>query len=61
MEHQNLLAALQKGDRVITANGMHGVIHEVRGDELIIEIADRVRVTFDRSAVKRKAVQKAEG
>ncbi len=60
-ELQKLLAALQKGDRVVTANGMHGVIHEVRGDELVIEIADRVRVTFDRSAVKRKAVQQAEG
>jgi preprotein translocase subunit YajC len=60
-EHQTLLAALQKGDHVITSNGMHGVIHEVRGDELVIEIADRVRVTFDRSAVKRKAEQKAEG
>lgn len=60
-KHQELLAALQKGDDVIVGNGMHGVIHEVRGDQLVIEIADRVRVTFDRSAVQRKAGQKVEG
>ena len=60
-KHQELLAALQKGDDVIIGNGMHGVIHEVRGDQLVIEIADRVRVTFDRSAVQRKAGQKVEG
>ena len=60
-KHQELLAALQKGDKVIVVNGMHGVIHEVRGDELVVEIADRVRVTFERSAVQRKVGQKAEG
>ncbi len=60
-KHQELLAALKKGDRVITSNGMHGVIHEVRGEELVIEIADRIRVTFERSAVQRKAEQAAEG
>lgn len=54
-KHQELLAALKKGDRVITSAGMHGVIHEVRGEELVIEVADRVRITFDRSAVQRIA------
>lgn len=54
-KHQELLAALKKGDRVITSSGMHGVIHEVRGEELVIEVADRVRITFDRSAVTRIA------
>jgi len=54
-KHQELLAALKKGDRVVAGNGMHAVIHEVRGDQLVLEIADRVRVVFDRSAVTRKA------
>ena len=54
-KHQALLAALKKGDRVITSAGMHGTIHEVRGDELVIDVADRVRITFDRSAVQRLA------
>jgi len=54
-KHQELLAALKKGDRVVTGTGMHAVIHEVRGEQLVLEIADRVRVVFDRSAVSRKA------
>jgi len=52
-KHQELLSALKKGDKVVTSAGMHGTIHEVRGDELVIEVADRVRITFDRSAVQR--------
>lgn len=59
-KHQALLAALKKGDRVVTSTGMHGVIHEVRGEELVIEIADRVRVVFDRSAVKQRTDDKTE-
>ena len=54
-KHQELLAALKKGDRVVTGTGIHATIHEVRGDQLVLEIADRVRVVFDRSAVQRKA------
>ncbi len=52
---QELLAGLKKGDLVVTSTGIHAVIHEVRGDELVLEIADRVRVVFDRSAVARMA------
>jgi preprotein translocase subunit YajC len=52
-KHQELLAALKKGDMVVTSSGMHGTIFEVRGDELVIEVADRVRITFERSAVQR--------
>ncbi len=53
-KHQELLSSLKKGDDVVTSAGMHGRIHEVRGEQLVVEIADRVRVVFDRSAVQRK-------
>ncbi len=49
-----LLASLQKGDRVVTATGLHGKVHEARPDTLVIEIAPNVLVTVDRDAVKRK-------
>ena len=53
-EHSTLLAALQKGDRVVTASGLHGRVHEVRDDEVTLEVAEKMRVTVDKSAVKRK-------
>ncbi len=49
-----ILAALQKGDLVVTSSGLHGKVFSVDDDEVVVEIADKVRVTIDKSAVKRK-------
>ena len=53
-EHQELLAGLQKGDRVVTASGLHGRVFGVEDTEVVVEIADKVRVTIDKTSVKRK-------
>lgn len=53
---QEMLAGLQKGDYVVTSSGLHGRITEVQTDTVIVEIADKVRVTLDKSAVKRKLI-----
>jgi preprotein translocase subunit YajC len=60
-QQEELLASLQKGDRVYTAAGMLGTIVEVRDQELLIEIAERVNITIERSSVRRKAGAPAEG
>ena len=52
--HMALLMGLQKGDRVVTSSGLHGRVHEVSGDVVTLEVADRVRITVDKTAVKRK-------
>jgi preprotein translocase subunit YajC len=52
--HMALLMGLQKGDKVATASGLHGRVYEVGGDTVVLEVADRVRLTVDKSAVKRK-------
>ena len=54
--HMALLMGLQKGDKVATASGLHGRIHEVGGDTVVLEVADRMRITVDKSAIKRKTV-----
>lgn len=53
-QQQELLSGLQKGDQVVTASGLHGTVFEVRDAEVVLEIADRVRVTVDKPSVKRK-------
>lgn len=53
-EHAALLASLQKGDRVITASGLHGRVHEVKSDTLVLEVAPNVQVTVERDSVRRK-------
>lgn len=53
-KHQELLAGLKKGDRVVTASGLHGEVAEVRDDTVLIEVSSKVKLMFDKSAVKRK-------
>jgi len=60
-EQAALLASLQKGDRVVTLAGLHGKVHEVKADTLVLEIAPSVVIVVDRDAVRRKATEaKAE-
>lgn len=53
-EHAALLASLQKGDKVVTAAGIHGKVHEVRGDTLILEVAPNVHITVERDSIRKK-------
>jgi preprotein translocase subunit YajC len=63
-EHENLLKAVGKGDRVVTTGGIHGVVTGVSEDVLTLEIAnlkgERVRIKVDRSRIDRR-VEKAKG
>ena len=54
-EHKNLLASLQKGDKVVTKSGLHGEIHEVQDAVVVVKIAEKTRVTMDKSAIMGKA------
>lgn len=51
-QHREMLAAVRRGDRVVTAGGIIGqVVRVVSDSELIIEIADGVRVRLVRAMV----------
>ena len=47
-EHERVLAGIEKGDRVVTSGGLHGVVTGISDDVLTVEIAavkgERVRV-----------------
>ncbi len=53
-EQETLQKGLSKGDRVVTNAGMIGTVHEVFEKEIVIELADRVRVRFTRDSVTKK-------
>lgn len=55
-EQQKLIAGLQRGDKVVTAGGIHGTVHEAKADTLIIEVSKDTFLTVDRDTVKRKVV-----
>ncbi|WP_310600106.1 preprotein translocase subunit YajC [Desulfobulbus sp.] len=50
-EHQNYLANLKKGDRVITGGGIHGVIAGLSDTIVTLEVADNVRIKISRGAI----------
>ena len=57
-EREQMIAAIGKGDRVMTAGGIHGVVTGTADDVLTIEIAnlkgERVRIKVDRGRVDRR-------
>jgi preprotein translocase subunit YajC len=50
-EHQNMVAALRKGDQIVTQGGVIGKVSHVSDDELKVEIAEGVKVRVVRSTV----------
>ncbi len=49
--HEAMQDALELGDEIITAGGIHGHVRELADDQLRIEIAPGTLVTLDRRAV----------
>jgi preprotein translocase subunit YajC len=52
-ERQRMLAALKRGDRVVTTGGLHGTIIGLTEHTVSLRVADQVKLEFDRSAVGR--------
>ncbi len=50
-ERQTLLDSVKKGDKVVTAGGLHGTVSGVEEKTLLIQVADNVKMKFERSAV----------
>jgi preprotein translocase subunit YajC len=50
-EHKKMISQIKRGDQVVTSGGLHGRVTGVSDEVLTLEIADRVRVKVNRSAV----------
>ncbi|MCE8193066.1 preprotein translocase subunit YajC [Porphyromonas gingivalis] len=50
-ELQRQREALAKGDKIITAGGIHGTIREVREKDFLVEIANGVNIRIDKGSV----------
>jgi|TARA_B110000116_G_scaffold155856_1_gene134897 preprotein translocase subunit YajC len=50
---------LSKGDDVVTAGGLHGVIASLDEHTITLKVSDNVRMKFDRVAVSRRASTQA--
>lgn len=46
-----MIEGLKKGDRVITSGGVHGEVHSVDDQTVLLKIADNVRIKVTKSAI----------
>lgn len=50
-EQQKMVDAIQRGDAVVTQGGIHGKVTGLADDILTVEIAEKVRIKINRSAI----------
>ena len=50
-KHDVLLEGLKRDDRVVTSSGIHGRVVSVADNAVVVEIAERTHVTFDKQCV----------
>lgn len=53
---RNTLASLQEGDLIVTSSGIYGEITEIDGDVLFVEVAPKIELKMNRSAVSERVV-----
>lgn len=50
-EHQTLMSGLSKGDEVVTAGGIVGLVNKVEDDFIKVQVAGNVELRIQKSAV----------
>ena len=50
-ERQKLLSAIKKGDKVLTAGGLYGIVGNVKETTVMVKVADDTVVEFAKSAI----------
>jgi len=53
-EHQELMQELKRGDRIITAGGIYGVIESVSEDSVVIKIESGMTIRVGRGSIAGK-------
>jgi preprotein translocase subunit YajC len=49
--HQQLVASIKTGDKIVTSSGIHGIVANVKEKTILVKVADNVKIEFDRSSV----------
>ena len=60
-EHERMLEALKKGDKILTTGGLYGTILGLKGPDLEVRFSETVKLTVARSAVAKMLAEAAAG
>ena len=50
-EREKMLSNIQKGDKVMTSGGLYGTVSSIEDKSIILQVADNVKLKFDKSAI----------
>jgi preprotein translocase subunit YajC len=50
-ERAELLGKMDKGDKVVTSGGMHGTIAAIEDTTVLVQVAEGMKIRFEKSAV----------
>ncbi|NCO38386.1 MAG: preprotein translocase subunit YajC [Armatimonadetes bacterium CG_4_10_14_3_um_filter_66_18] len=53
-EHKDFAASLDKGDRIVTAGGIHGTILRTKAAIVYVDVGKGIILRFDRTAIRRR-------
>jgi len=59
-ERTKLLSNLEKGDKVVTSGGIHGIISGIDEKTVLLQISDNVKMKVDRSAIGQVTAKKSD-
>lgn len=59
-QHQNMINALRKGDRILTNGGMYGTVFDVKDQIIVLKISEDVKVEIVKNAIAAVIDKKTE-
>ena len=52
-QHEQLVSGVSKGDEIMTAGGIYGIVTQVKDDYVTVEIAKKTEVKLSRNSIAR--------
>jgi len=50
-DHQKLIEALEKGDKVLLNSGMHGTIAGIEDKTVLVDVGNNIKIKFERASI----------
>lgn len=60
-KHQEMIGNIKENEKVITIGGIYGTIVRIKDKSVILEVADKVRMEFLKTAISQVIDQEEEG
>ncbi len=49
--HQKMIDSLKKGDKVVAAGGIIGIVHSVKPSTIVLKVADNVKIEVVKNSI----------